>query len=242
MIKDLPLGHLKISQGNLEEILCRVDDSISRGKRAYCVPLNLTKYVMAKQDDKLKKVIQEADIIIADGIPIYWFSKRMGYGHVYRITGVELAERLFKAAKEKKWSIFFLGSTLEILLRAMNKIRQRFDFDNIVGWRDGYFRGEEIPEVLSNINRLQPDVLLLGLGMPQKEYFIADYFEKIQAKFFLPVGGAFDVWAGVKKRSPSFIQKAGLEWLYRTSYDNQKGKNIFKYGTNFLKDFLFYRP
>lgn len=242
MIKNLPLGHLKISQGNLEDILGRVEDYISRGKKTYCVPLNVTKYVLSKQDDKLRKVIWEADIVIADGTPIYWFSRRLGYDRVYRVTGIDLAKRVIWAAKEKKWSVFFLGSTLEILLSAKQKIRETFGFDHIIGWRDGYFRGEEIPELLSNINRLEPHVLLLGLGMPQKEYFIADYSEKIQAKFLLPVGGAFDVWAGVKKRSPHLIQKAGLEWLYRTFYDNRKGKNILKYGPSFLRDFFFYRP
>ncbi|MGQ9721977.1 MAG: WecB/TagA/CpsF family glycosyltransferase [Candidatus Jordarchaeum sp.] len=237
----MPLGHLKISQGNLEDILGRVEDFICRGKRAYCVPLNLTKYVLAKQDDKLKKVIQEADIIIADGMPIYWFSRRLGYDHVYRVTGIELAERIFLTSKEKKWTIFFLGSTPENLDRAVKEIEKKYHLKSIIGFRDGYFSNEDIPKLLLNINSLQPDVLLLGLGMPQKEYFISDYLYEIKVKFCLPVGGAFDIWAGKRKRSPLFIQKAGLEWLFRASFDNQKGKNIFKYGAAFLKDFLFYR-
>jgi exopolysaccharide biosynthesis WecB/TagA/CpsF family protein len=77
------------------------------------------------------------------------------------------------------------------------------------------------------------------MGMPQKEYFIQDHFLEINSSFWLPVGGAFDIWAQTKRRADPLIQKLGLEWLQRSLYDRSKAINIMKYGFEFLKDFLF---
>jgi len=244
MIINKPLGHLKISEGGLSEVLSFIENSIAHGEKSYCIPLNLTKYVVAKKDEKLRTAIQGANIVIADGMPIYWFSRRLGYQKTFRITGIELAERIFFAAKEKNWRIFFLGCTSEMLSIAVENVRKKFGLGigTTIGLRNGYFKNGDIPGLISDLNSFRPDILLLGLGMPQKEYFIADYFKDIEAKFWLPIGGAFDVWAGTKRRSPELLQKAGLEWMYRASYDNKKGKNILKYGANFIKDFLFYHP
>lgn len=239
MIDNQSLNHLKITPGNLELFLSYVKYCINHKKKSYCIPLNLTKYETAKKDQKLKNVILEANFIIADGIPISWLSRRLGVKGVSRITGIELAEAILMQSNKKKWKIFLLGAKPDNIKKAQAFLRKKFNDPIIVGAVDGYFNNKKLAEIIIQINKRKPDLLFLGLGMPQKEYFIQDYFDKINATFCLPVGGAFDVWAQSKKRSPKLVQKVGLEWLQRSFYNRKKAKSIMYYGVSFLKDLIF---
>ncbi len=240
MIENLPLGHIKISTGNIDEILKHIEKNISENKSFYCIPLNLTKYVVSKKDCKLREVIKSADLIISDGVPIVWLSRRAGYKDVIRVTGIDLAEQILSHSRERGWRIFFLGASPNNLESAIKNLRNRFNNPDVVGYHHGYFKKHEVEEIIEVINNSSPDILFLGLGMPQKEYLIHDYFIKINVKFCLPVGGAFDIWAEAKKRAPKVFQRVGCEWLYRSLYDKSKAQLIAKNGLTFLKDFLFY--
>ena len=242
MIKNNPIGHLKISSGNEDDILFSVGKYIDRGGKAYCVPLNLIKYVVSKEDNKLSDVIKGADVVIADGMSMVWFAGRLGYSEVCHMPGISLAEKIIACSGKKKWKIYFLGASPENIERALIRIREKHDDVCVAGYRDGYFGEEETEEIVREINSSRADVLMLGLGMPQKEYFIYDNRDKIEANFILPVGGSFDVWADVKKRSNERLQKMGLEWIFRSYYDKSKAINVIKCGMIFLKDFLFNKP
>lgn len=242
MITNYPLGHIKISEGDLPLFLSHLKGCIQDKKKSYCIPLHMTKYELSKTDQKLKNVIRSADIVLADGAPIRWFCRRLGYKSVRHVTGIELAEAILERSKANGWRLFFLGARPQNLERALTNIASQFNRPQVVGSHDGYFSPEELPAVIQKINSRKPDVLFLGLGMPQKEYFIHDYGDKIDARFLLPVGGAFDIWARVKKRSPMVLQRIGLEWLQRSIYDKNKAKSVFTYGFSFFKDFLFFKP
>lgn len=237
-MKNLKLGHLQVSPGNEDAAVELIGATIAAGKKAYSVPLNLTKYVVSKRDAKLREAIMAARLVNADGVSMVWLARRLGYRDVFRVTGVELAERLIRESRERKWSIFILGAAAEIVAKAVANLQAKYPDSGIVGFRDGYFKEQEIPALLEKINQINPDILLLGLGLPQKEYFIHDHFQQLQVRFCLPVGGAIDVWAGKKKRTPPWLQKLGMEWLYRSFYDLSRAGNILKYGIIFLKDLV----
>lgn len=241
MTSNRPLAHLKISTGTQDDILSYIEKCIAEDKRIYCIPLNVTKYVLSKKDSKLREVISDSDLVIADGIPIMWLSRRAGYGDVHRITGIDLAETILSRSKKHKWKLYFLGASSVNLERAIERVRERFNCPDIVGYDHGYFKPDDIGRIIDKINSSRADILFLGLGMPQKEYFIQDYFAKTTAKLFLPVGGAFDVWAEIKNRTPEIVQKIGLEWLYRSFYDRSRARNIARYGLNFFNDLIFYK-
>lgn len=241
MTLNRPLAHLKISTGTQDDILSYIEECIAEDKRIYCVPLNVTKYVLSKKDSKLREVISDSDLVIADGIPIMWLSRRAGYGDVHRVTGIDLAETILSRSKKHMWKLFFLGASPENLERAIKQVRERFNEPDIVGYEHGYFKPDDIDGIIDKINSSKADILLLGLGMPQKEYFIRDYFAKTTAKLYLPVGGAFDVWAGIKNRTPVIFQKIGMEWFYRSFYDISRARNIARFGLNFFGDIIFYK-
>ncbi|OGW36770.1 MAG: hypothetical protein A2Y97_13690 [Nitrospirae bacterium RBG_13_39_12] len=241
MTSNRPLGHVKISSGDLEEILEFIAGRISENKKTYCIPLNLTKYVVSKDDQKLKNVMNAADLLISDGISMVWLSKRAGYKDVHRVTGIDLAEKVLSHSKARGWRIFFLGATPENLTKAIGNVKFRFNNPEIAGYHHGYFKQDEIENIITLVNESNADILFIGLGMPQKEYFIGDYIGRINVKFCLAIGGAFDIWAGAKRRTPNLIQMLGLEWLFRSLYDKNKVLNITKYGFIFLKDLLNYK-
>jgi N-acetylglucosaminyldiphosphoundecaprenol N-acetyl-beta-D-mannosaminyltransferase len=241
MTVEYPLAHLKISSGSIDEMLSSVEKMIEENRKSSCISLNLTKYAVSKKDMKLKDVINSAYLVLPDGAPIVWFSRRLGYRNVHRITGIEFAEEVISRSRGKGWKLFFLGSRPEIAEGAVENLKEQFGDPDIVGHHHGYFKHDEVDRIIDAINDSGADILLLGMGMPQKEYFIYDYSGRINAKLFLPVGGAFDVWAGTKARPPKTVQKAGLEWLYRSIKDKSKAIGIARYGLVFLKDFLFYK-
>ena len=110
MIKNYPLGHLKISEGDLSAILSHLKSCIQKKEKSYCIPLHMTKYEVSKTDPKLKNVIRSADIVLADGAPIRWFGRRLGYKSIRRVTGIELAEAILEHAKVYGWRLFLLGA------------------------------------------------------------------------------------------------------------------------------------
>jgi len=238
MITSHPLRHLKVSGGDLPEILEWVGDVCRGDGGAYCVPLNLSKYVKAKSDPKLREAILGADLVIADGVPITWLARRLGYSDVARVTGIGLAEAVLGASRERGWKVFLFGASSQYLEGALANIETKFSHPLIAGWRDGYFSEADVPGIVGQINVSGADILLLALGMPQKEYFIADHRHELRTKFCLPVGGAVDIWAGSKTRTPPFIQSVGLEWLYRSWYDRSRAQLILKHGLAFLRDLL----
>ncbi len=240
MIENLPLGHVKISTGNINDIFEYIEKNISENKSFYCIPLNLTKYVISKNDRKLQEVIKSADLILSDGFPIAWLSRRAGYKDVNRITGIDLAEQIMIRSRERGWKLFFLGASSDNLERTVCNIKHRFNNPDVTGYQHGYFEQREMGKIIEIINNSAADILFLGLGMPQKEHLIHDHFKKIKVKFCLPVGGALDVWSGAKRRTPKLIQNIGLEWLYRSFYDISRAKLIAKYGLSFFKEILFY--
>lgn len=235
------IGHVKITPGRMDEIAEQVASVVSNRRKASCIPLNLSKYVMAKRDPVLCEAICGADLVIADGLPITWLAKRAHCPGVVRVTGIDLAERLLEMSPARGWRIYFLGAKPELLERAVAAAKERCPGLEVAGARDGYFSPEDEESVVRAINDTSPDILLLGLGLPQKEYFVHRHFDTLNARFTVTVGGAFDIWAGAKRRTPRGIQKVGLEWAYRSMFDLSRAKLILRYGSVFARDLLFYR-
>lgn len=194
---------------------------------------------MTRQDGKLRDVINDAGYVIADGLPIVWLARRLGYGDVHRVTGIDLAESLLACAGENGWKLYFLGASPENLVQTLSRVSDRYRDITICGSHHGYFDAAKIPNLIRDINASRPDVLFLGLGLPQKEYFLADHFGALDVPFCITVGGAFDIWGGAKKRTPRALQRVGLEWLFRTAYDWRKASTLARYMRSFLFDFAF---
>lgn len=223
------IGDCFIDKVSKSSLLSLIDEWIKCGvKNNYIIPLNMGKLSMMQKDKKLAECITNSNINIADGLSMFIATRLIGNPVPERITGIELMIDMLKLANKHKYKIFFLGSKSEVLRIFVDKCKNKYPNINVVGYRDGYFNDSEENTIVSEISASNANIVFIALGMPQKEYFIYEYSDKLNTSVILPVGGGFDVFVGVKKRAPKFIQKCGSEWLWRSLYDKSRMALVLK--------------
>ncbi len=223
------VGNCFVSKITKETTLRLIDNWIRSGKKDHRITaVNVGKLVMLQTDKKLSGYVMGSAVNIADGFPIYLATRLLGDPIPERITGVALMEDLLRLANTNRYSVYFLGSQPQVLKRVVGKCRREYPNLKISGHRHGYFSQDEIRSLVREIACSEPDILFVALGLPQKEYFVDDHGPQLNASVVLPVGGAFDVYAGVKKRAPSWVQKIGAEWLWRSAYDRSRALLVYR--------------
>lgn len=224
---DVYIGGCKIKKISKQELISEIKKWIEEdSKGRYIIPMNLSKLTLMQKDKKLAECIRNSACNIADGFSLILASRIIGNKIPERITGIELTEELIKLSVRCNFKLYFLGSKPEVIKLCVEKIEQKYPNISLVGYHDGYFKDYDL--VVKDISDKAPNILFVGLGMPQKEYFIYDFYRKLNANIIIAVGGAFDVIAGFKKRAPLIIQRIGLEWLWRSIYDHTRMVLIIK--------------
>ncbi|MGN0030836.1 MAG: WecB/TagA/CpsF family glycosyltransferase [Candidatus Gastranaerophilaceae bacterium] len=178
----------------------------------------------ASKNKDFAKVINEAELVVPDGIGVEIGLKILGH-RVKRIPGIELGKALIvKFSKDKK-SIAMIGAKQEVLDNAISNLKNEIPDLNIVYSHNGYFDNND--EILTAAAQTQPDLVLVALGSPKQEIFIYELKKRLPNAVLIGLGGSFDVWAGAVSRAPKIWQNLGLEWLYRTIKEPQRFKRIF---------------
>lgn len=178
----------------------------------------------AVKNPEFEKIIQEAELVIPDGIGVEIGLKILGH-KVRRIAGIEFARRMIDECAKSGKSIALVGAKPEIIVKAVENIKSEVPNADIVYVQDGYFKDDD--RVLAEIKEKQPKLLLIALGSPKQEEFIYKAKKLLPDSLMIGVGGSFDVWSGVVQRAPEIYQKLGLEWLYRTVKEPKRFKRIF---------------
>ncbi|MBK5245860.1 MAG: WecB/TagA/CpsF family glycosyltransferase [Peptostreptococcaceae bacterium] len=176
----------------------------------------------ATKDLELKRLIEQAGLVIPDGIGLVYASKILGEPLSERVTGVDFLSLILEYLEKTGKSIYLFGSKPANTERASvaelagAAIKKKHAGLIIGGTRDGYFKKEDEEQIVKEINESGADFLCVALGSPKQEKFIFEHRNKFtNIKVGMGVGGSLDVWAGTAKRAPEFYQKHGLEWLYR---------------------------
>ena len=206
---------VRVDKVSMKETLQLCDQFIRTRVPHQIVVVNVAKLVKAKTDRLLRKIINEADLVGADGVPLVWLSRLVKDPIPGRVNGTDLMENLVERAAEKGYSIYFLGAKPEVVEKVVGIYRRKYPTLKIAGYRDGYFRPDEEEQVVQEIRDSRADILFLAFGSPKKEIFVKKYLYKMNIPLVHGVGGSFDVVAGVTKRAPIWMQNAGLEWFYR---------------------------
>lgn len=178
----------------------------------------------AVKDTDFAEIINNADLVIPDGIGVEIGLKILGY-NVKRIAGIEFSHRMIEECAKNNQSVALIGAKPEIVKRAKENLVKEFSSLYITYIHDGYFKEDE--QVLEELKIRQPRLVLCALGSPKQEEFILKAKSILPEALFVGVGGSFDVWSGKVKRAPEIYQKLGLEWLYRTILDPKRFKRIF---------------
>ena len=184
--------------------------------------LNAAKLVRIQHDDALREAVAGSELVTADGQAIVWASRLLGEPVPERVTGIDLFDALLALAADRGHRVYLLGARPHVVERAAAEIRRRHPNIVLAGYRDGYFDADETEAVVDAISATRPEVLFVALETPAKETFLAKYRERIGASFVMGIGGALDVMAGERRRAPRFVQRLGLEWLYRLLQDPRR--------------------
>jgi len=214
---------LKIDRVRVVEALAFIEDRIHRRDPAHVVTADASMVVLARQDTELLGIVNNAELVTPDGSGILWASRLLRKPIPERVSGVDLVAHLCRlsAAVDKGYRIFFLGAAPGVADAAAVKLRDRFPGAQIVGARNGFFTAEEEEGIAGQLAALKPDVVFVAFGIPKQEKFIARHRAAIGASVYIGVGGSFDVYSGLVRRAPVWMQNAGLEWIYRL-YQNPK--------------------
>lgn len=204
-----------VAKMSMEQVLEWVRAMIAQGRPRHIVTANAEILHKAYREPEFRKVLGGADLITADGSGVLWAARFLGEPLPQRVTGVELVNRLLLLAEEKGWKVFFLGAAPEVVEKAVLNTLSKHPLLHVAGFRHGYYSQEETGDIAANIKDAEPEILLVAMGVPRQENFIREHLKELNVPIAVGVGGTFDIMAGRAKRAPLWMQRRGLEWLYR---------------------------
>jgi N-acetylglucosaminyldiphosphoundecaprenol N-acetyl-beta-D-mannosaminyltransferase len=202
----------------LAQALAELQNMIASRRPHYVVTANVDFLAQARRDLELRRILVEADLVLCDGMPLVWASRWLGNPLPERVAGADLVPQLIQAAAAKKYRIFFLGGKPDVAEQAVARLTQQFPEVVIAGHYSPPFQPlSEMPheDILRRIRAAQPDVLLVSFGCPKAEKWMAMHYQSLGVPVVIGVGGTIDFLAGHLKRAPVWMQRSGLEWLFR---------------------------
>ena len=204
---------VNISSVNKKQAVDLLQKFLKKEKNHIVITPNPEIVVKATKDQELLNIINQADLVVADGIGIVIASKVTDKPLEERVPGIELVLDFFDSVTQPI-SVYLFGAKPGVVELAKENIEKKYKCINIIGTSSGYFDKSEEISIVENIRSLKPDVLLVGLGAPKQEKWI--YQNKdLPVKISMGIGGSIDVFAGIVKRAPNIFIKLNIEWLYR---------------------------
>jgi N-acetylglucosaminyldiphosphoundecaprenol N-acetyl-beta-D-mannosaminyltransferase len=212
----------RIDPLDMESVVTRCDTYVRERAHAQHMAVNAAKIVSSRRHHDLQRLINQCDIVTADGQAVVWASRLLGAPLPSRVTGIDLMQQLLALAERRGYRVFLLGARPEVIEMAMGRLRAQHPGLTVAGWRDGYFSREEEPGVAAQIRAARTDLLFVAMPTPRKEYFLGRWGSELGVPFSMGVGGALDVIAGETRRAPQALQRLGLEWAFRVAQEPRR--------------------
>lgn len=170
---------------------------------------------MYAADPAVKEALKKADYIVPDGVGVLLAAKRLGTPMKEKVAGVELSRHLLEKAAKEGGNVYLLGAKPGVAAEAKRCLEEEIPGISIVGVRDGYFKPEDEPAIIDEINGLDVDMLFVCLGAPKQELWMAAHKAELKVGVMLGLGGSLDIFSHTLKRAPQWMIKCRIEWLYR---------------------------
>lgn len=182
-------------------------------------------------NDELWGYLRNADFVTADGMPIVLLSKLLRRALPERVTGADMVPRICRRCAEEGLSVYVLGGDREAIEEALRKLKVESLKLKVVGIDPAFVKlDEDQPEIIERINAAKPDILFVALGNPKQELWMGRNKEKLDVGAMIGIGGTFNFLAGRVKRAPKWMQKSGLEWIYRIIQEPGRLWKRYAYG------------
>lgn len=228
-LKKQPLLNTFVNNMDMEETIQTIDSFIQQKKRSYIVAINVDVVIKIEQDAYLKRITDQADMVLVDGKPLIWISKLHKRPVKAKISGSDLVPKLCEKADGKGYTIFIIGGKDGIAEQAKRKLEKQLSGIKIVGTYAPPYGFEKDKNELDKINQMisdvHPDLLIGCFGCPKQEKWIYENYKKYDATVSVCAGATVDFLAGNIRRAPGWMSDHGLEWFYRFT---QEPKRMFK--------------
>ncbi len=209
---------VKVADTNMDIACATVERWLKEGGKRYICVAPVSTIVDAQFDNAYRTIINNADMVTPDGVPLVWCGRLAGHEGLGRVSGADFMARLFTISEQKGYRHYFYGGMPETLEKLKEELAQKHPDLKIAGCYAPPFRKSgdmEDNEVLERINALKPDFVWIGLGSPKQDVWMANHRHLLDVPIIAGVGAAFDFLAGVKPRAPQWMRSIGLEWFFR---------------------------
>ena len=229
---------INIDNYTFEEGINRGLELIHSNNVSQVITINPEMLVESSKNESFRKIVQEAEMVIPDGVGVKIGLKLKKY-NVQRIPGIDFAKRLLNECAKENIPVAIVGAKEQVINKAIENLKSELNGLNIVYFHNGYFDNDNL--IYEELKKVSPKLILVAMGSPRQEQFIYNAKSILNPALMVGIGGSLDVWSGMVKRAPQIYQKLGLEWLYRTILEPKRLKRIFPALPLFLMKVIFYK-
>lgn len=220
------LMNTEIDNLTMDETLDAIDSLIKEDNCSYVVTPNVDHIVQLEKDEELKRVYENASLILTDGKPLIWISNWYKTPIKEKISGSDLFPRVCDLAAKIGYTMYLLGAAEGVADKAAKNLMDKYKGLNIVGTYSPPFGFEkdkvELKKIERQIQEVHPDILIVGLGCPKQEKYMYHHCKELDVPISFGLGASIDFEAGNIKRAPRWMSEHGLEWLYRITQDPKR--------------------
>ncbi len=232
----IKLFQVGIDQIDNQETIQKIEEFIVSKKPHQVVTPDTLAVLRARKDPEYHDILKSADLVTPDGAGILWATTTLNYPLPERVTGIDIIHNICRLAAKKEYSLYLLGSYPGVASEAALNLTKIYPGIKIAGSHHGYFncegredcenygnvengnsdRNKEEEEIVAEIKEKRPNILLVGMGVPKQEKWINKNLNRLGVPVCMGVGGSFDVLSGRIPRAPLWMQRHGMEWIYRS--------------------------
>ncbi len=204
-----------IDRVDFDQATDRIMQRVRRRQGGWVCTINVAILMSLHQTAALRRYVDDAAIVVADGAPLVWLSRLHRRPLPERVAGIDLVESLLGCCEVEQRSVYFLGGTDAMMDTFVAWCARRYPDLVIAGHANGYFDEIEAEQRATDIVESGADLLLVGMGVPRQEHFVLEHSGSLDGVVAIGVGGSFDVLSGARRRAPRWMQSVGLEWFFR---------------------------
>lgn len=220
-----PVLGIGVSAITFRDAVQAIDAFVTSRRPHYVCVSGAHGVIECRSDPQLQAIHNRADLVTPDGMPLVWMSRLLGHGPVERVYGPDLMREITRLSPSRGYRHFYYGGAPGVAEALTESLTAQHPGLTVVGTHCPPFRPltpEEDDAVVAAINAAAPDIVWVGLSTPKQERWMAAHLGRIEAPVMIGVGAAFDFLAGTKRQAPAWMQKRGLEWLFRATTEPKR--------------------
>ena len=225
----------KFYKGTRKDFVQVLEKRVEKDEKTFIITANPETVMTAKREAKMQEFFLNPEtFVVPDGIGILKAGKILNIDFKETIPGIDLCLELFNILNSKHKSLYLFGASEDVVESLYRVINEKYPNIKMLGYSNGFI--EKKDEEMGKIAKMQPDALLVALGVPMQEKLIGEHLNQFSKGIFMGVGGSFDVLSGKKKRAPKLFIKTHTEWLYRIVREPKRLKRFWNNNIKFLRE------